>query len=95
MKRNDHLLFLDTDIYRGPDGSLGHKVYHKPAHNILCLNSPTTTTTTHPVSMLLFAHWYIGLRALHEHKILQMKLLFRQDIFSQNISFRLEWNQVL
>ena len=25
-----HLPFLDTDIYRNPDGSLGHKVYRKP-----------------------------------------------------------------
>jgi hypothetical protein len=29
------LLFLDTDIYRRPDGSLGHRVYGKPTHTNL------------------------------------------------------------
>jgi hypothetical protein len=28
--RDGHLPFLDIDIYRRPDGSLGHKVYCKP-----------------------------------------------------------------
>ena len=27
-----HLPFLDIDKYRKPDGSLGHRVYHKPTH---------------------------------------------------------------
>jgi hypothetical protein len=27
-----HLPFLDTDIYRKPDSSLGHRVYWKPTH---------------------------------------------------------------
>jgi hypothetical protein len=30
-----HLPFLDLDIYRGPDDSLGHKVYRDPTHTNL------------------------------------------------------------
>ena len=33
-----HLPFLDVDIYRKTDGSLGHKVYRKPTHTNLYLN---------------------------------------------------------
>jgi hypothetical protein len=38
-ERDGHLPFLDTNIYRKPDGSLGHKVYRKPTHTNLYLNS--------------------------------------------------------
>jgi hypothetical protein len=34
-----HLPLLDIDIYRKPDGSLGHKVYCKPMHTNLNSNS--------------------------------------------------------
>jgi hypothetical protein len=30
MERDCHLPFIDTNIYRKPDGSLGHRVHHKP-----------------------------------------------------------------
>jgi len=33
-----HLPFLDIDIYRKTDGSLGHKVYRKPTHTNLYLH---------------------------------------------------------
>ena len=33
-----HLLFLDIDIYRKMDSSLGHKVYRKPTHTNLYLH---------------------------------------------------------
>jgi hypothetical protein len=39
MERNNNLPFLDIDIYHKPDGSLGHKVYRKPMHTNLHLNS--------------------------------------------------------
>jgi hypothetical protein len=39
MERDGHLPFLDIVIYHKPDGSLGHKVYHKPTHTNLYLNS--------------------------------------------------------
>jgi hypothetical protein len=34
-KEDGHLPFLDIDIYRKPDGSLGHKVYRKPTNTNL------------------------------------------------------------
>ena len=36
-KEEVHLPFLDIDIYRKTDGSLGHKVYWKPTHTNLYL----------------------------------------------------------
>jgi hypothetical protein len=38
-KLNHHLPFMDMDIYRRPDGSLGHNVYRKPTHTNLYLNA--------------------------------------------------------
>ena len=32
MERGGHLPFLDINIYRRPDGSMGHKVCRKPSH---------------------------------------------------------------
>jgi hypothetical protein len=37
-ERDGHLPFLDIDIYRRPDGALGHKVFRKPTHTNLDLN---------------------------------------------------------
>jgi hypothetical protein len=37
-ERDGHLPFLDTDIYRRPDGSLGHTVYRKHTHTNLYLH---------------------------------------------------------
>jgi hypothetical protein len=37
-ERDSHRLFFDTDTYHKPDGSLGHKVYHKPIHTNLHLD---------------------------------------------------------
>jgi hypothetical protein len=36
-EKDGHIPFLDIDIYRRPDGSLGHKVYRKPTHTNLYL----------------------------------------------------------
>jgi hypothetical protein len=40
MEKEDegHLLFLNIDIYRKTDRSLGPKVYHKPTHTSLYLH---------------------------------------------------------
>lgn len=36
MEDEEHLPFLDTDVYR-TDGTLGHKIYRKPTHTNLYL----------------------------------------------------------
>jgi hypothetical protein len=38
IEENGHLPFLDIDIYKKADGSLGHKVYLKPTHTNLDLH---------------------------------------------------------
>jgi hypothetical protein len=38
-EKDGHLPFLDNDIYRKPDGSLGHRVYRKPTHTNLYLHA--------------------------------------------------------
>jgi hypothetical protein len=37
IEKDGHLPFLDIDIYRKTDSSLGHKVYRKPTHTNLYL----------------------------------------------------------
>jgi hypothetical protein len=37
-KEEGHLPFLDIDIYRKTDSSLGHRVYRKPTHTNLYLH---------------------------------------------------------
>jgi len=39
MERDGQLPFLDIDIYRRYDGSLGHTVYRKSTHSNLYLNT--------------------------------------------------------
>jgi hypothetical protein len=38
MEKDGHLPFLDIDVYKRPEGSLGHKVYRKPTRTNLYLN---------------------------------------------------------
>ena len=38
IEEDGHLPFLDIDIYRKADGSLGHKVYREPTHTNLYLH---------------------------------------------------------
>jgi len=35
LSRKDHLPFLDVEIYRTPDGSLGHTVFRMPIYSNL------------------------------------------------------------
>jgi len=37
MERDGHLPFLDFNMYRRWEGSLGHRVYQKPTHTNVCL----------------------------------------------------------
>jgi hypothetical protein len=43
-ERDGHLPFLDIDIYRKPDGLLGHRIYRKPTPPT-SISMPTLTTT--------------------------------------------------
>jgi hypothetical protein len=82
MERDSHLLFLEIGIYRKSDASLGHKVYCKPTHINLYLN---TSSHHHPSSKhaALFTPVH-GARALCDHDSLQVELWFLGDALRQN-----------
>jgi len=51
-KEEGHLPFLDIDIYRKTDGSLGHKVYRKSTHTNLYLHQNSHHHPTNKQSVL-------------------------------------------
>jgi hypothetical protein len=77
-----HLPFLDLDIYRRLDGSLGHKVYCKHTHTDLYLN---TKSHHHPTNKQVVLSTLIHrARALCDANSPQAKLVFLRDVFKQN-----------
>jgi hypothetical protein len=69
-ERDGYLCFLDIDVYRSSDGSLGHKVYHKPTHTNLYLNSSSQPYPVNEVAVLsTLLH---GARALCDQDSLHM-----------------------
>ena len=54
-KEEGHLAFLDLDIYRRTDGSLGHKIYRKPTHTNLYLHQ---NSHHHPANIQSSLPWY-------------------------------------
>jgi hypothetical protein len=57
-KSEGHLPYLDLDIYRRPDGSLGYKLYRKPTTPIS--TSTPTSIITHPINKLYCLFWCTG-----------------------------------
>jgi hypothetical protein len=51
-KEEVHLPFLNIDVYRKTNGSLGHKVYHKPTHTNLNLHQNSHHHPAHKQSVL-------------------------------------------
>jgi hypothetical protein len=77
-----HLPLLDLDIYRRPDGSLGHKVYHKPTHTNLYLSAKSHR---HPSNKQAVLSTLIHrARALCDEDGLQAELVFLKDVFKEN-----------
>jgi hypothetical protein len=74
--------FLDLDIYRRSDGSLGHKVYRKPTHTNLYLNSKSHH---HPSNKQAVLSTLIHrARALCDEDSLRAELVFLKDVFREN-----------
>jgi hypothetical protein len=76
------LPFLDFDIYRRPEASLGHKVYRKPTHTNLFLNAKShhhPSNTQAVLSTLIHRA-----RALCDEDSLQAELVFLKDVFKEN-----------
>jgi hypothetical protein len=77
-----HLSFLDIDIYRRSDVSLGHKVYCKPTHNILYLNSSSHHYSSNKHAVLFtLVH---GARALCDQDSRHAQFVFLRNIFRKN-----------
>jgi hypothetical protein len=81
-EENGHLPFLDIDIYKKGDSSLGHKVYRKPTHTHLYLLqvSHHHSANKHPVISFLI---HIA-RTLCDPDSLEQELDFLNDIFKKN-----------
>lgn len=78
-EREGHLPFPETDIYVRPDSTLGHKVYGKPTHINLYLNSRFHPHPSNRHVFIILVH-----RALCDQGSLHAELVFLEDIFRQN-----------
>ena len=77
-----HLAFLDMDIYRKMDGSLGHKIYRKPTHTSLCLHQ---NSHHHPANnQSVLASLIHRATALCDEDSLTQELEFLTTVFKDN-----------
>jgi hypothetical protein len=81
-ERDGHLHFTDNDVYRKPDGSLGHKVYRKPSHTNLYLNSNSHRQPSNKQAAL--STLVRMARSLCDQKSLHSELEFLRIAFRQN-----------
>jgi hypothetical protein len=81
-KEEGHLPFLDIDIYRKTDGSLGHKVYRKSIHINLCLHQNLHHHPANKQSVL--ASPIHRVKALCDQDSLPQELEFLTTIFKDN-----------
>ena len=82
MEKEGHLPFLDIDIYRKRDGSLGHKVYRKPTHTNLYLHQNSHHHPTNKQSVL--ASLIHRAKALCDQNSLTQELEFLTTVFKDN-----------
>jgi hypothetical protein len=82
MEEGNHLPFLDIDIYRRPDGILGHRVYRKPTHTNLYLhpNSHHHPSNKHAVLATLV----FKARAICDGDSLEQELEFLKNSLMEN-----------
>jgi len=77
-----HLPFLDIDIYREMDGSLGHKVYKKPTHTYLYLHQNSHHHPANKQSVLTSLIYRA--KALYDKDSLTQELEFLTTVFKDN-----------
>jgi len=77
-----HLAFLDIDIYRKTDSSLGHKVYRKPTHTNLYLHQNSLHHPANKQSVL--ASLIHRAKALCDQDSLTQELEFLTTVFKDN-----------
>jgi hypothetical protein len=82
IEKDGHLPFLDIDIYRKTDGSLGHKVYRKPTHTTLYLHQSSHHHPANKQSVLTsLTHRAI---TLCDQDSLPQELDFLTSVFKMN-----------
>ena len=80
IEKDRHLPFLDIDVFRKLNGSLGHTVYRKPTHNNFYLNS---TSDHHPSNKQAVLNTLVY-RARSICDSTHEKLTFLTNIFKDN-----------
>jgi hypothetical protein len=81
-EEDGHLQFLDIDIYRKPNGSLGHRVYRKPTHTTLYLHHNSHHHPSYKISLLTsLIH---GATAICDQDSLNQGLVFLTTVFEHN-----------
>jgi len=81
-EEEEHLPFLDIDIYRKTDGSLGHRVYEKPTHTNLYLH---WNSHHHPANKTISPGFPdYRAKALSDKDSLIQELKFLTTIFKDN-----------
>jgi len=81
-KKEGHLPFLDIDIYRKMNSSLGHKVYRKPTHTNLYLHQDLHHHPANKQPVLAFL--IHRTKALCEQDSLTQELEFLTTVFKDN-----------
>jgi hypothetical protein len=81
-EQEGHLPFLDIDIYRKRDGSLGHKVYWKSTHTNLYLHQNSHHHPANKKSVL--ASLIHRAKALYDQDSLPQELEFLTTVFKNN-----------
>jgi len=82
IEEASHLPFLDIDIYRKMDCSLGHKVYRKPTHTNLYLHQKCHH---HPVNKhSVLSSLVHRAKTLCDQESLAPELTFLTNVFKQN-----------
>ena len=82
IEEGGHLPFLDIDIYRKTDGSLGHKVYVKPTHTTLYLHQ---LSHHHPANKhLVLSSLIHRAKTLCDQDSLEQELSFLTTVFKNN-----------
>ena len=78
-----HLAFLDLDIYRRTDGSLGHKIYRKHTHTYLYLHQDSHHHPANKHSVL--ASLVHRAKALCDEDSLAQETKFLTTVFKGNM----------
>jgi len=82
IEAEGHLSFLDVNIYKKMDGSLGHQVYWKPTHTNFYLHQKTHQLPANKHSVL--SSRVHRAKALCDQKSLAPELTLLNNVFKQN-----------